>query len=59
MATWIIVIGFVVLALILGGAVLLVLMVTRGETDDDVHLPGFKRFSSRGTEDGTAPRDSD
>ncbi len=55
MATWLIVGGILVLGLILGGALFLVLMFTRGETDDDVHLPRFKRFSTRPTEEGSAP----
>jgi len=55
MATWIIVGGCVVAALILGGAVFLVMLFTRGENDDDVHLPRFKRFSSRGAGDGPSP----
>jgi hypothetical protein len=53
MATWIIVVGCVVAALILGGALLLVLLFTRGK-DDDVHLPRFRRFGSEGT---TTPPD--
>jgi hypothetical protein len=55
MATWIIVGGCVVAALILGGAVFLVLLFTRGENDDDVHLPRFKRFGSTRAGDGPPP----
>ena len=57
MATWFIIGGFVVAALILGGAVLLVLLFTRGENDDDVRLPRFKRFGSRDAGDTTSPHD--
>ena len=56
MATWIIVVGCVVAALILGGALLLVLLFTRGK-DDDVHLPRFRRFGSDGSEGTTTPPD--
>ena len=51
MATWVIAGGFAALVLILAGAVILVLLVTRGETDDDVHLPRFRRFGTQGSED--------
>ena len=57
MATWIIVGGCVVAALILGGAVLLVLLFTRGENDDDVHLPRFKRFGAPDAGGATIPPD--
>jgi hypothetical protein len=56
MATWIIVVGCVVAALILGGALLLVLLFTRGQ-DDDVHLPRFRRFGSGSSEGTTTPPD--
>jgi hypothetical protein len=55
MATWIIVGGCIVAALILGGAVLLVFLFTRGDNDDDVHLPRFKRFGSTRAGDGASP----
>ena len=54
MATWIIIAGILVLALILGGALFLVLMFTRGESDDDIHFPRFRRLSTRSDEDGPA-----
>lgn len=58
MATWIIVGGCLVLGLILGAAVLLVLLFTRGENDDDVSLPLLKRFTSRGSDGPPGPADS-
>jgi hypothetical protein len=57
MATWIIVGGCVVLALILGGAILLVLLFTRGETDDDVRFPRFRRFNKQDGETAVQPHD--
>ena len=57
MATWIIVGGCLVLGLILGAAVLLVLLFTRGENDDDVSLPLLRRFTSRGSDGAPGPAD--
>jgi len=57
MATWIIIGGCVVAALILGGAMLLVLVFTRGENDDDVHLPRFRRLGSSGAGGTPTPPD--
>jgi hypothetical protein len=59
MATWILLIGIVVLVLILGGALFLVLLFTRGESDDDVRLPRFRRFGARSSEDAATPNDDD
>ena len=59
MATWIVLIGFVVLALILGGALFLVLWFTRGESDDDVRLPRFKRFGTHASGDTATPPEGD
>jgi hypothetical protein len=59
MATWVMVGGCVVLALILGGAVLLTLVFTRGENDDDVHLPRFKRLEARSADPVVGPADDD
>ncbi len=59
MATWIIVGSCVVAALILGGAVLVVLLFTRGKNDDDVHLPRFKRFDSSEADETTTPPEGD
>ena len=59
MATWVIAGGFAALVLILAGAMILVLLATRGETDDDVHLPGFKRFGAPRSEVEPDPADPD
>jgi hypothetical protein len=55
MATWILVGGFVVLALILGGALLLVLMFTRDGANQGIRLPRFKRLSAQNPDEAAPP----
>ena len=57
MATWIIAGGCVALAAILGGAVLLVVLATRGESDDATGFPRLRRFGSDESEDAPVPPD--
>lgn len=59
MATWIIAGACVVAALIVLGAVLVVLLFTRGEDDDDIPLPRFKRFGLRDAGAGATSPDDD
>jgi hypothetical protein len=47
MATWIILAGALILALILGGAVLVVMIATRERTQP-VRIPGVDRIINRG-----------
>ena len=58
MATWIILIGVVLLVLILGGAVLVVMVLTR-EKAPNIRLPGLNRLDRPEADDappsGTPP----
>lgn len=55
MATWIILIGAVLLALILGGAVLVVMVFTREKTPS-IRLPGLNRIDRPEADDAPTPR---
>ena len=55
MATWILIGGIVALALILTGAVLVVLWFTRDGTDDSIRRPRFRRFGVADDDGPEAP----
>ena len=55
MATWILAGGFAVLAIILGGALLLVLLFTRDGAENGIRLPRFRGRDPRPGEAAVAP----
>ena len=59
MATWILVGGCVVLALILGTAVLLVFLLTRNGAEQDDGLPRFKWRDAQSDENAVPPAADD
>ena len=59
MATWILVGGFVVLALILGTAVFLVLLLTRDGAEHGIRLPRFKWRDAHSDENAVPPAADD